>query len=166
MEKGPCITPIKGAIQGKAQYSQLNVRGVMSRSFVAWKLNVLEMYIATACIGDTVRLNNLTDTFTSHGWTYGNGNGSIDYRIYKNIGVYPVQLWATRTNLTQLGGVVTCSDKSKNKNETINNKFDTVQNTFEVQMNKQNEKICTDFEKIMKQQQYQSNQIIIHKISK
>jgi hypothetical protein len=83
----------------------------------------------TACIGDTVRLNNLTDTFTSHGWTYGNGNGSIDYRIYKNIGVYPVQLWATRTHITPLGGVVTCSDTSTTQNVTIR---DTMLATFKV----------------------------------
>lgn len=83
----------------------------------------------TICKGDTLWLNNLTDTFTSHTWNYGNGTGSIDYRTYGTSGNYNVYLGAERVHTTPLGGSLTCKDSSAAQIITVR---DTLPGSFSI----------------------------------
>ena len=76
----------------------------------------------TVCKGDSVHFTNLTDTATSYVWNFGNGitSGAVNPLYpYTTIGTYNVQLTATRTQITPLGGPISCTAVSGIQTVTV-----------------------------------------------
>ncbi len=75
----------------------------------------------TICKGDTVHFNNLTDTATSYVWDFGNGTGGgvNPTRTYSATGTYNVSLTAIRTQVTPLGGPISCTAVSGIQTVTV-----------------------------------------------